>query len=82
MINSQEGKIIIVGNKTDLGNQRVVSTEDGRSFADENDLLFAETSILDAESINNAFITLTKSILTSINQEKFETRDNEICNIF
>ncbi|KAL6054604.1 Ras-related protein Rab-2-B [Balamuthia mandrillaris] len=36
--------IILVANKSDLEHQRVVSTEEGRQFAQENGLIFLETS--------------------------------------
>ena len=35
---------MVVGNKCDLENARVVSTEQGQSFADEQDCKFIETS--------------------------------------
>ena len=69
-----------MGNKKDLENQREVSTEEGRSYAEENGFLFAETSVLDQESLNNAFLILTKSILASLNQDsdpKPQTRPND-----
>ena len=36
--------IMLIGNKTDLENERQVSFEEGQQFAKQNGLLFAETS--------------------------------------
>ena len=36
--------IMLVGNKSDLGQRRAVSTEEGEQFAKENGLAFMETS--------------------------------------
>jgi len=35
---------ILIGNKSDLNDQRQVSYEDGALFARQNDMLFMETS--------------------------------------
>ena len=43
--NADENVIImLVGNKKDLGHLRQISTEEGRNFAEENELCFIETS--------------------------------------
>jgi len=47
--------IMLVGNKTDLKTQRETSTDDARSLAQKNNLLFIETSALDGENIKEAF---------------------------
>ena len=43
--------ICLVGNKLDLEDKRQVSYEEGKNFADENDLLFFETSARDGNNI-------------------------------
>lgn len=40
----QETKVLLIGNKIDLGKQRQVSTAEGKKFAQENDYFFMETS--------------------------------------
>ena len=43
---------MVVGNKCDLENARVVSAEQGQSFADEHDCKFMETSASDNVNVN------------------------------
>lgn len=54
--------IMIVGNKTDLRSQRVVSTEDGRLLAEKYRFSFIETSALDASNVGEAFNNLLVDI--------------------
>ena len=50
---------MLVGNKVDLSeSRREVETEEGKSLAEEEGLLFIETSALDATNIDTAFNTL------------------------
>ncbi len=37
--------VALAGNKTDLEDSRMVSVEDARSYANENGLIFMETSV-------------------------------------
>ncbi|KIL85834.1 rab other [Fusarium avenaceum] len=53
---------MLVGNKTDLKNRRVVKTEEGRKFARENKTLFVETSALDKSQVDLAFQKLLNGI--------------------
>ncbi len=55
-------KCIIVGNKTDLTNQRVVSTVVGNNFAESINAVYAETSALDKNSVHNMFTMITSHI--------------------
>lgn len=48
-------KMVLIGNKSDLGDQRVVSTENVANFAEKNGLSFMETSALDATNVAEAF---------------------------
>ncbi|CDO54149.1 similar to Saccharomyces cerevisiae YER031C YPT31 Rab family GTPase [Geotrichum candidum] len=54
--------IMLVGNKSDLKHLRAVPTEEAKAFAAENNLLFIETSALDASNVELAF----QNILTEI----------------
>lgn len=54
--------IMLVGNKSDLKYARAVPTEEAKQFATDNNLLFIETSALDATNVELAF----QKILTEI----------------
>lgn len=44
--------ILLIGNKIDLGNKRVISFAQGLAFAQKNDLLFLETSAKSNENVD------------------------------
>ena len=48
--------IMLIGNKNDLEHRRAVSTEEGKKFAEENGLIFLETSAKTAYNVEAAFI--------------------------
>ena len=47
--------ICLIGNKCDLEGKRAVSYDEGKNFADENNLLFFETSAKDGTNIQECF---------------------------
>lgn len=57
--------IILVGNKADLPNREVTFLEASR-FAQENDLMFLETSALSGEGVDGVFFQCARSILSKI----------------
>jgi len=57
---------VLVGNKTDLKDDREVETEEGARFAEENGIPFFETSAVSGENVHEVFQTLSKNILTKI----------------
>jgi len=50
--------LVVAGNKADLEDQRVVETEEGMSFAEENGIVFMETSAKNATNIRNIFVEI------------------------
>lgn len=50
-----EMTLLLIGNKIDLEDNREVSTEEGKSFAKENDMLFFETSAKTSEKVGELF---------------------------
>eukprot|EP00756_Hemistasia_phaeocysticola_P055018 Hpha_TRINITY_DN30933_c0_g1::TRINITY_DN30933_c0_g1_i1::g.112233::m.112233/K07905/RAB11B; Ras-related protein Rab-11B len=57
-----DGAIILVGNKSDLTDQREVASSDAEKYAQENGLAFMETSALDNINVDKAFEWLVKFI--------------------
>ena len=57
--NAQEDIVILlIGNKSDLVDQREVTTQEGAAFAQKHQLAFLETSALDANNVELAFTTI------------------------
>lgn len=54
--------IMLVGNKTDLKHLRAVNTEDAKEFAEQNKMMFIETSALDATNVESAFISTIQKV--------------------
>ncbi|XP_019860663.1 PREDICTED: uncharacterized protein LOC109588989 [Amphimedon queenslandica] len=55
-------KILLVGNKIDLGSQRVVPKEKGEWLAQKRNMLFLETSAITGSNIDEAFKTIIRNI--------------------
>lgn len=55
--------IALAGNKADLVNKRVVEFDEAQTYADENGLLFMETSAKTAMNVNDIFLAIGKIIL-------------------
>ena len=58
-------KIILVGNKTDLERNRVITYEEGINFAQIHNLLFLETSAKKYLNIENIYNNLATAILNT-----------------
>lgn len=52
--------VMLVGNKSDLAQEREVPTEEAKMFAENKGLLFIETSALDSTNVEEAFETVLK----------------------
>jgi len=64
---SPELVVIVVGNKCDLEAERQVPTEEGQKFADENGLVFMETSAMSAKNVERAFVSVANDVIKKIN---------------
>ena len=58
--------MVLVGNKSDLTEERKVSEEEGREFAEKNGLLFFETSAKTGENVKEVFQESTAEIAKRI----------------
>lgn len=58
--------ILLVGNKRDLEEEREVTFLEASTFAQENDLIFLETSAKSGENVEESFLKVSKTILAKI----------------
>ena len=72
---------ILVGNKSDLKEQRQVSYEEGKQFAESLGMQFLETSAKEKINIDEAFTTLTKAILPTVPENKKQAGDSKCISI-
>ena len=63
---SQNTLNVIIANKTDMTNHRVVSEEEGKALADLNHLHYFETSAKDDMGVNEVFDFMSTKILSSL----------------
>ncbi|KAL6632707.1 GTPase [Neocallimastix californiae] len=68
--------VMLVGNKSDLGHLRAVSTDDAKKFAAENNLSFIETSALDSSNVELAFTKILTEIYRTVSSKALESSDN------
>ncbi|KAF4676863.1 Ras- protein Rab-11A [Perkinsus chesapeaki] len=54
--------VMLVGNKSDLSHLRAVDTDEAKKFCEDNDLLFIETSALEATNVEKAFMEILEDI--------------------
>ncbi|XP_040132939.1 ras-related protein Rab-4A isoform X5 [Ictidomys tridecemlineatus] len=66
MLASQSIVILLCGNKKDLDTDREVTFLEASRFAQENELMFLETSALTGENVEEAFVQCARKILNRI----------------
>ena len=62
--------VMLVGNKSDLKDQRAVETEEAMAFAEQHNLAFIETSALDASGVDIAFQNILTEIYRLMNKKQ------------
>ena len=58
--------IILIGNKLDLEDQRIVSETEGEKIAEENNILFFEGSGCTGENVNKIFTEIAETIYSDL----------------
>jgi Ras-related protein Rab-2A len=69
--------VLLVGNKTDLEENRQVSREEGEKFAHENNMMFIETSAKTAQNIDEAFMSIAKVIYSKVQKGIIDTSTDQ-----
>lgn len=67
--------IMLIGNKTDLDSKRAVSKEEGEAFANDQKLVFMETSAKTSTNVEEAFINTAKQIYQKIQDGILDVRN-------
>ena len=58
--------IYLIGNKSDLEDKRQVSQEEGKKYAEENNLVFYETSALNGNNIEEIFVQSATELIRKL----------------
>lgn len=61
--------IALAGNKADLSSKRVVDFEDASAYAEDNGLLFMETSAKTALNVNELMVAIAKKLPKNVTRE-------------
>lgn len=62
--------IALAGNKADLANSRMVEYEEAKQYADENGLLFMETSAKTALNVNEIFLAIGEKTKSDLERKR------------
>jgi small GTP-binding protein len=74
--NSHQNMVImLIGNKSDLEHRRQVSKEEGETFAQENGLVFLETSAKTAANVEVAFVKTAEKIFENIQSGVYDVNN-------
>ncbi|XP_047338374.1 ras-related protein RABA3-like [Impatiens glandulifera] len=64
--------IMLIGNKSDMVDARMVPTEDAVEFAEEQGLYFYETSALNGDNVETSFLKLLDEIFKVVSKKRLE----------
>merc|ERR1712061_270396 len=70
---------IVVGNKSDMTNELVVSEEEGRAKAASMDALFIATSAKTAANVDMAFLTAAQSLVETRKKPQTQPKTSQQC---
>ena len=69
-------QLILIGNKSDLEDQRAISKEKGEELARENNMLFFETSALNGNGVEEAFKKSIEAVDQKIRSGYYDLSNN------
>ena len=69
---------ILIGNKSDLESERKVTYEQGKEFAAQYGMKFIETSAKESKNVQEAFVTMTKEIISQSNDKKIVKKEDNV----
>lgn len=69
LLASPHVQIVLVGNKMDAGDRREVPFTEAARFAQENEMMFLETSAVTGEGVEEAFLTCCRAIVAKLKDE-------------
>ena len=75
-IDISKTSIILVGNKKDLENERIISEEEGRKIAEDYNFKFYETSAKTGENVNEIFQKLFEIIVKNLKSHNNNNNKN------
>lgn len=70
--------VVLIGNKIDLIEDRLVSTEEGKKFADDNGYGFFETSVKENRLINEPILYIGERIIDSLGINLKQNKHNSV----
>ena len=69
--------IYLIGNKSDLEDKRQITYEEGKKYAEDNNLVFFETSALNGNNIEEIFIQSATDLVNKLESGEF---NNDLTN--
>ena len=77
-IQNENAKFLLVGNKLDLEEERDVSTEDAKKYAEENNIGFIEVSAKTGDGIKDMFEYIISELLEDMKKEENKNIEKDI----
>lgn len=75
---NENASLILVANKCDIEDKRVISEDEGNKLAVENNISFVEASAKENINIKETFIKITEEVMNNVHRKSVHFNDNEI----